>query len=350
MSASAASINVCTDNGYRRTVNGLLRTIVAHPLGLPLFSLLDTLDKQPTSDIQQFGHSDLGELQHLDYLGEGGKIKVLTEMKTAASSRDIIESDLSSSEVTEWFTAESMKGETALTKALFKTFRKSVTMCNGGLKTTSEKDVSDRNTTGRYDLLFRRRGTNEEDSELDSSGSSGSYQPESSEGDGEEEDDAAAAKDATVATVEEDGDYDPVALLEFGTGHRIWWSKFNQGVKYLTLEASSDLDDKSLKFGSNASLLITGTYDDLESESGKRKQSTMDNFRTGVFLCWKRGNRVCMTLLWRKETTGMDDLLHIIANLAAVSLSLYKWQTVEFDVEEYEVLSPHCCKVKYKVY
>jgi hypothetical protein len=357
-----------TDNGWR-TANDPLHTIVAHPLGLPLFSLLDTLDTKTASEIQRFGDSDLGELQHLDYLGEDGKIKLLTELKTAATSRDIIESDLSSSEVTEWFTAESTEGETALTKALYKTFRKSVAMCSGGLKTFSEKAVEDRNTTGRCFLLFRRRGTNEEDSDMASSGSAGSYRPDSTEDEDEEGEDAvededtadsavaataAAERDAAVVTVEEaakedNDDYDPVALIEFGTGHEIWWSKFNQGVEYLTLEPSV-LDDKSVKFGSKASLLIAVTFDDPESESGKRKPSTMDNFRTGVFLCWKRRNQVCLALLWRKETTGMHDLLHVIANIAAVSLSLYKWQAVEFDVDEYEVLSPHCCKVKYKVY
>jgi hypothetical protein len=394
-SGNTASANACAREGWARTYN-TIRSVVSHPLALPLvlclgfFDAVDTTDQLKGDRSMSCFQSLLSKLDDVDMTdkrkasGEHFKsyLQSLLSQPETISTEDIpsaevhaVPSTLDKLRDMAWLvddlnfmtTVETVfstfslgklhadlkvvfngmrsngSNETALVADILKTFR----ACACSLLFQSEGGVKFKNITGegvtcRYDLLV-----------------------------------AQPASDRGFCT--------PILLFEFGLDNSKWWQKLDQAYNYVDLLTSPENIDPITEPSSKIDYKPRFDKPMLMSTITIAKESGA--FRIALFLCWRRQDEprkaakklkgsgkpvdgFDMVLLWRSmwingptqhqgedvnsEDIDSENIDHPGSNEFAVSLvaifvamqCLKDWQRKSCSENNFLVLGPNCCKVK----
>jgi hypothetical protein len=141
------------------------------------------------------------------------------------------------------------------------------------------------------------------------------------------------------------GQSTPVAVLEFGLLTADWMQKLSQGVKYLNIMLKESNPER--RFTKPLLLAIItlnkSSAGDFEFSIGvflcsrKRKNDADaddgddDNFR--------------LSLVWKHQDTNKDDASRSFDSFLRNANRFQKWRDIEVSIQDFEYLSSNCCKV-----
>jgi hypothetical protein len=134
----------------------------------------------------------------------------------------------------------------------------------------------------------------------------------------------------------------PLLVVEVGLDNMLWWSKVDQGLRYVEYQET---------FGtSEATLLAVVTLEEVENQTAAR---------LGVFLVTPkvvqyRHNTAAefrVTLLWHDETERIGDLSRGFGRILRATCQLPRYIVAAramLDRRAYRYLGPNCCLIKVK--
>jgi hypothetical protein len=136
----------------------------------------------------------------------------------------------------------------------------------------------------------------------------------------------------------------PLAVIEFGMRCEDWWKKFHQATKYIT-KMMSPQRMKHLTF-QRPILLTTATI-----HVNKTKNSVVEKFRIGVFLCVPKNkdnpeDLFQISLLWNTEVDSLDAASKAFGKFLCVTNDFASWRNNDCLSKGYKYFSSNCCKVK----
>ena len=185
-----------------------------------------------------------------------------------------------------------------------------------------------------------------------------------------------------------------VMIIKFGMGHEIWWQKMRQILIYVETLCEGSENDNDITF--NQPMLLTivtvnnstmNEFDDsiVKVAANKMNDADTDNtdhitehanidthtatatgsdetlvVRYGVFLCTRRpngdggGNKYRIALLWRKDASSVDDasiqfgkILYAAQECATLREKFAAQFMESIDGKEalYQYLGPNCCRI-----
>jgi hypothetical protein len=133
----------------------------------------------------------------------------------------------------------------------------------------------------------------------------------------------------------------PLAIIQLGMSCNDWWQVFHQSTNDLTRM----LKDGHLKF--NKPILLTTVTIDVN----KTKNSVVEKFRIGVFLCVPKNkdnpeDLFQISLLWNTEVDSLDAASKAFGKFLCVTNDFASWRNNDCLSKGYKYFSSNCCKVK----
>lgn len=305
----SASANTYT--GYANS-SKRLRSVVAHPMGLPLAALLNDKPLDRKYNVYSNNESSAAE----EAAEEAATKKAAAEAfakavdnwylpdKTSGAAAEATTTTTESEEAAapaEAVTSAVVKAqsETALTKPLLEYLKK---LAPSSMKVFGEGMIKDGHSKeGRIDILFC-----------------------------------------------DEAETSAVTLIEFGVGNDKWFQKVDQSIGYVTTLLNNKANVLKAQF-TEPMLLAVITLGKIEENE---KIESLEA-RFGVFLCTptkRPGNPdFRMSLLWRKETVGPSEASEAFGKLVHASARTVALRSVELDQDAYTCLGPNCFKIGNKV-
>ena len=136
-----------------------------------------------------------------------------------------------------------------------------------------------------------------------------------------------------------------VMMIEFGIGHHCWWKKQDQILRYVGLLLKQQKNKKHVFAFDQPILLTVVTVNKPNSRTeGGSGVDTVD-VRYGMFLCTRRNDGdFRLALLWRKHSTDLEDASKQFGKiLHAASVCAMLRENVALH-NSYQYLGPNCCK------
>jgi hypothetical protein len=327
---AAASSDIATIYDGWAKVNARLRSVVAHPLGVPLVLLLDFLAKNGSEAAhvgKQAQRVDVRvEAEFRAYLRTFGPAALGHRVIMDQISRAVYARDKLSTEVAAvlqlWFSDEDTN-EHALTNALWVAFEKSplvqkkaeVNAVGPGWKRgrTEQIRIKDRQDSGKYDLLLS------------------SFETKA-----------------------------PIALFECGLKNELWWAKASQALRYITILSNKDLVAISSK--NKVVVKRFAKYPMLMSAFTVDKKSC--DFKVAVFLCWHEASlgrdevdpAISMALLWKAQSDEDESIeqrkisfSRALSNIVSVAMWMEGESSGDTRTDTFSLLGPNCSKIEESV-
>lgn len=272
-----------TNDQGQELVNDRLRSCLSHRLGLPLICMLHGRDPQ-----------------ELQYLAQESEFHSTKENNTRSlTDFDSIFSDA----VNEWISGDGKQKEPALTKLLCAKLEGE--SGNLGLHSVSETsvncsdDIDRKGSLPRTDLLL-----------ISDSEESTSQVPST-----------------------------PVAVLEVGRNHSLWWQKLDQNMKYIDNLGAKQTDVRLGYEQPVLSIVLTIERDEHGSEG---------DVKLGVFLCEHRELvRDRIMLLWHIHAKTLVEASRAFGNVLRAASDFRRWR--ECDAEsgtvDYDYFGPNCYRI-----
>ena len=137
-----------------------------------------------------------------------------------------------------------------------------------------------------------------------------------------------------------------VMMIEFGIGHHCWWKKQDQILRYVGLLLKQQKNKKHV-FAFDQPILLTVVTVNKPNCSQTEGGSGVDtvDVRYGMFLCTRRNDGdFRLALLWRKHSTDLEDASKQFGKiLHAASVCAMLRENVALH-NSYQYLGPNCCK------
>jgi hypothetical protein len=137
----------------------------------------------------------------------------------------------------------------------------------------------------------------------------------------------------------------PFAIIEVGRHDGEWWKKLDQNIKYLAMMGSNQ-KDKRLRFGKP--LLLAVLTIEGEGDGGAPADGELQ-VRLGVFFCSPKGTSkddYRMSLLWQSHTNDLTKASKDFGRLLRATSNFSRWREEEQVNVCWKYLGPNCCKVE----
>jgi hypothetical protein len=130
----------------------------------------------------------------------------------------------------------------------------------------------------------------------------------------------------------------PVAVLEVGWNHSLWWQKLDQNMKYIDNMGAKQKDPRLGYEQPVLSIVLT-----IEGDEAKADWDV----KLGVFLCESRevGDRIM--LLWHIHAKTLDEASLAFGNVLRATSDFRRWR--ECDAKSgtvvYDYFGPNCYRI-----
>lgn len=129
----------------------------------------------------------------------------------------------------------------------------------------------------------------------------------------------------------------PLALIEVGRQNSDWWKKLDQNVTYLKAMLGTEQTEECVKLDLDKPVLLAVLTIDKEDTEQFR-------VKFGVFLCTPKGNNdFRMTLIWHTLAPDLQEASIVFGRFLRVTYCFAGWR--ETNDDEYSYLSSNCCRV-----
>jgi len=287
-SASDSPSNSATNNHGRSVVDARLRSVLSHPLGLPLVYMLN--GKNPIN---------------LPFLARESKFHSNVENAKPSTEFDNIFSDA----VNDWWNLDTLVDK-ADEKKLTKLLSDEIENQNSKTGFYSAAEVAIRTAAdtsrveGFTDILLTPNPNGKDSTDKESSSRS-----------------------------------TPLAVIEVGRNDLDWWKKLDQNIKYVD-RLGKQQQDKRLCFEKPLlSVVLT-----IEGEKEKLK------VKLGAFLCCPKDNsgdhnNFRMTLLWQFSTSDLKEASKAFGKLLRTTSDFSRWRDASVDAHQrFEYFSSNCSR------
>jgi hypothetical protein len=130
----------------------------------------------------------------------------------------------------------------------------------------------------------------------------------------------------------------PVAVLEVGREHSLWWQKLDQNMKYID-NLGAKQKDARLRYEQPVLSIV------LTIEGGAAKADW--DVKLGVFLCESREVRDRIMLLWHIHAKTLDEASLAFGNVLRATSDFRRWR--ECDAKSgtvvYDYFGPNCYRI-----
>lgn len=150
----------------------------------------------------------------------------------------------------------------------------------------------------------------------------------------------------------------PYAVIEFGLQCDDWWKKLDQNAKYLNKMVEGNLSSNCLIFRQPVLLaVVTLDFEGNSTMDTTNGTNGTDNlrFKIGVFLCSRkdpddRNDKFRVSLLWHDKSSDLETASKFFGRLLRVTHDFQHWISENDDTTQghYQYLSSSCCKCKHR--